>query len=108
MLKITPVLTLLEGTQSFVVYYDISIFCLGCALINNGRVIAYASTKLKVHEKNYLTHDLELVVLIFYFKIWCHYLYGVHDITLLYHLSRDNVVIDAFMSMGSTTHVEED
>ncbi|KAH0691243.1 hypothetical protein KY285_018431 [Solanum tuberosum] len=39
---------------------------------------AYASRQLKVHEKNYPTHDLELVVVVFTFKIWRHYLYGVH------------------------------
>ncbi|KAH0712366.1 hypothetical protein KY289_008325 [Solanum tuberosum] len=46
--------------------------------IENGKIIAYASRQLKVHEKNYPTHDLELNVLVFPLKIWCHYLYGVH------------------------------
>ncbi|WMV32687.1 hypothetical protein MTR67_026072 [Solanum verrucosum] len=51
---------------------------LGCVLMQNGKVIAYASKQLKVHEKNYPTHDLELVVVVFALKIWRHYLYGVH------------------------------
>ena len=42
------------------------------------KVISYASRKLKVHEKNYPTHDLELVTVVFAPKIWRHYLYGVH------------------------------
>src|SRR5688572_18990393 len=46
--------------------------------MQNGKVIAYASRQLKVHEKNYLTHDLELAVVVYALKIWRHYLYGVH------------------------------
>ena len=42
------------------------------------KVIAYASRQLKVHEKNYPTHDLELAAMVFELKIWRHYLYGVH------------------------------
>ncbi|WMV24742.1 hypothetical protein MTR67_018127 [Solanum verrucosum] len=41
-----------------------------------GKVIAYASRKLKIHEKNYLTHDLELAAIVFALKLWRHYLYG--------------------------------
>ncbi|WMV29334.1 hypothetical protein MTR67_022719 [Solanum verrucosum] len=51
---------------------------LGCVLMQNGKVIAYASRQLKVHEKNYLTHDLELAAVVFALKIWRHYLYSVH------------------------------
>ncbi|KAH0641167.1 hypothetical protein KY285_037753 [Solanum tuberosum] len=51
---------------------------LGCVLMQNGKVIAYASRQLKVHEKNYPTNDLELAAVIFALKIWCHFLYGVH------------------------------
>ena len=46
--------------------------------MQHGRVIAYASRQLKDYEKNYPTHDLELVVVVFALKIWKHYLYGVH------------------------------
>ncbi|KAM2611872.1 hypothetical protein TB2_031920 [Malus domestica] len=44
--------------------------------MQHGRVIIYASRQLKPHEKNYLTHDLELAAIIFALKIWRHYLYG--------------------------------
>ena len=47
-------------------------------LMQRDKVISYASRKLKVHEKNYPTHDLELVTVVFAPKIWRHYLYGVH------------------------------
>ncbi|KAJ0495623.1 putative nucleotidyltransferase, Ribonuclease H [Helianthus annuus] len=56
-----PVLTLPEGTDEFVVYCDASHTGMGCILMQKGKVIAYASRQLKVHEKNYTTHDLELV-----------------------------------------------
>ncbi|WMV46788.1 hypothetical protein MTR67_040173 [Solanum verrucosum] len=57
---------------------SIEIVGLGCVLMQNGKVIAYASSQLKIHKKNYLTHDLELAAIIFALKIWRHYLYGVH------------------------------
>ncbi|WMV25003.1 hypothetical protein MTR67_018388 [Solanum verrucosum] len=44
--------------------------------MQEGKVISYASRKLKLHELNYPTHDLELVVVVFALKIWRHYLYG--------------------------------
>ncbi|WMV09537.1 hypothetical protein MTR67_002922 [Solanum verrucosum] len=43
-----------------------------------GKVIAYDSRQLKVHEKKYPTHHLELAAVVFALKIWRHYLYGVH------------------------------
>ena len=46
--------------------------------MQRGKVITYASRQLKVHEKNYPTHDLELAVMVFALKIWRHYLSGVH------------------------------
>jgi len=45
-------------------------------LMQNRQVVAYASRQLKVHEKNYPTHDLELAAVVFMLKIWRHYLYG--------------------------------
>ncbi|WMV38207.1 hypothetical protein MTR67_031592 [Solanum verrucosum] len=46
--------------------------------MHQGKVIAYASRQLKVHEKKYQTNDLELVAVVFSLKSWRHYLYGVH------------------------------
>ena len=57
-------------------YCDASIVRLGCVLIQNGKVIAYASRQLRRHELNYPTHDLEMAAVIFSLKIWRHYLYG--------------------------------
>ena len=72
-----PVLALPSGRDGFVFYSDASRQGLGCVLMQNDRVIAYASKRLKKHEENYPTHDLELVVVVFALKIWRHYLYGV-------------------------------
>ncbi|GKF88532.1 putative reverse transcriptase domain-containing protein, partial [Tanacetum coccineum] len=57
-----PILTLLEGSENFVVYCDASHKGLGKVLMQREKVIAYASRQLKVHEKNYTTHNLELGV----------------------------------------------
>ena len=72
-----PVLALPNGRDGFVVYSDASRQGLGCVLMQNDRVIAYASRQLKKHEENYPTHDLELAAVVFALKIWRHYLYGV-------------------------------
>ncbi|KAI3825478.1 hypothetical protein L1987_06968 [Smallanthus sonchifolius] len=72
-----PVLTLPDGNEDLVVYYDASGQGLGCVLMQRGKVIAYASRQLKIHEVNYPTHDLELAAVVFALKIWRHYLYGV-------------------------------
>ncbi|GKD04340.1 reverse transcriptase domain-containing protein [Tanacetum coccineum] len=55
-----PVLDLPGGPEDFVVFCDASSLGLGCVLMQRGKVIAYASRKLKIHEKNYTTYDLEL------------------------------------------------
>jgi len=70
------VLILLNPKESFVVYCDASKMGLGGVLIQNRQVVAYASRQLKVHEKNYPTHDLELAAVVFVLKILRHYLYG--------------------------------
>ncbi|GAV84963.1 hypothetical protein CFOL_v3_28404, partial [Cephalotus follicularis] len=71
-----PILALPTESESFVVYSDASHKGLGCVLMQQGKVIAYASRQLKTHEQNYPTHDLELAAVIFALKIWRHYLYG--------------------------------
>ncbi|KAA0031895.1 ty3-gypsy retrotransposon protein [Cucumis melo var. makuwa] len=71
-----PVLTVPDGSGSFVIYSDASKKGLGCVLMQQGKVVAYASRQLKSHEQNYSTHDLELAAVVFALKIWRHYLYG--------------------------------
>jgi hypothetical protein len=75
-LVIATVLTLPMESIGYVVYTDALKKGLGCVLMQQGRVVAYASRQLKEHEKNYPTHDLELAAVIYALKIWRHYLYG--------------------------------
>ncbi|GJT97427.1 putative reverse transcriptase domain-containing protein [Tanacetum coccineum] len=72
-----PILALPEGSEDFNVYCDASIKGLGSMLMKREKVIAYALRQLKIHEKNYMTHDLELRAVVFALKIWRHYLYGM-------------------------------
>ncbi|XP_073133336.1 uncharacterized protein [Henckelia pumila] len=74
-LMTAPVLAIPEGTGRFVIYTDASKSGLGAVLMQDGKVIAYASRQLKIHEKNYPTHDLELAAVVFALKLWRHYLY---------------------------------
>ena len=126
-----PVLVIPDVSKPFEVYCDASHQGLGCVLMQERKVVAYASRQLKVHEKNYPTHDLELAAVVFALKIWRHYLYGAHfrvfsdhkslkylfdkkraeyeaeavdyDFELLYHPGKANVVADALSR--KTMHV---
>jgi len=71
-----PVLILPDPTKNFEVYCDACGQGLGCVLMQERKVAAYASRQLKQHELNYPTHDLELAAVVFALKIWRHYLYG--------------------------------
>jgi ribonuclease HI len=75
-LTTTPVLILPDVHKPFSVYCDASYTGLGCVLMQEGKVVAYLSRQLKVHEKNYPTHDLELAAVVHALKTWRHYLYG--------------------------------
>ncbi|KAA3480741.1 DNA/RNA polymerases superfamily protein [Gossypium australe] len=65
-----------ESGKEFVIYSDPSLNGLGCVLMQEGKVISYASRQLKPNEKNYPTHDLELAAIVFALKIWRHYLFA--------------------------------
>ena len=75
-LTCTPILIIPSSGIGFQVYCDASRKGLGCVLMQNGNVVAYASRQLKDYEQNYPTHDLELAAVVFALKIWRHYLYG--------------------------------
>jgi hypothetical protein len=64
-----PVLTLPKESEKFIIYSDASLHGLGCVLMQQGKVIAYASRQLKDHERNYPVHDLELAAIVYALKI---------------------------------------
>ena len=64
-----PVLTQLTYSKEYVIFSDASLNGLGCVLMQEGKVVAYASRQLKPHEKNYPTGDLELASIVFALKI---------------------------------------
>ncbi|WVZ93032.1 hypothetical protein U9M48_039055 [Paspalum notatum var. saurae] len=70
------VLTLPDLQKDFVVYCDASRQGLECVLMQDNKVVSYASRQLRAHEENYPTHDLELVAVVHELKIWRHYLMG--------------------------------
>ena len=71
-----PVLTQPTCGREYVIFSDASLNGLGCVLMQEGKVVSYASRQLKPHERNYPTHDLELAAIVFALNIWRHYLYG--------------------------------
>ena len=71
------ILTLPVEGKNFIVYCDASYSGFGAVLMQEKNVIAYASRQLKLHERNYPTHDLELAAVMFALKQWRHYVYGV-------------------------------
>ncbi|KAD5960466.1 hypothetical protein E3N88_11938 [Mikania micrantha] len=101
-----PILTLLEGNDDFVVYCDASHQGLGCVLMQRDKVLAYASRQLKIHEKNYTTHDLELGAVVFALKIWRHYLYGTKCTIFTDHKSLQHIFDQKELNMSQRRWVE--
>ncbi|KAA3465923.1 DNA/RNA polymerases superfamily protein [Gossypium australe] len=91
-----PILVQLEPGREFVVYSDASLNGLGCAFMQDGKVIAYASRQLMSHEKNYPTHDLELAAIVIEFEAarWIE-LIKDYKLVIDYHSGKANVVVDA-------------
>ena len=77
-LTTAPVLATPDSTKPFDVYCDASGTGLGCVLMQDNRVIAYASRALRNHENYYPTHDLDLAAVIHALKLWRHHLMGTH------------------------------
>ncbi|GJZ66975.1 putative reverse transcriptase domain-containing protein [Tanacetum coccineum] len=94
-----PILALPEGSEDFVVYCDASHKGLSVVLMQKDKVIAYASRQLKIHEKNYTTHDLELGSVVFALKIWRHYLYGTKCTVFTNHKSLQHILDQKELNM---------
>ncbi|GJW81771.1 putative reverse transcriptase domain-containing protein [Tanacetum coccineum] len=94
-----PILALPEGSKNFVVYCDASRKGLGAVLMQREKVIAYTSRQLKIHEKNYNTHDLELVAVVFALKMWRHYLYDMKCVVFTDHKSLQHILDQKELNM---------
>jgi hypothetical protein len=94
-----PVLTQPDMSKPFEVFCDASGTGLGCVLMQENRVIAYASYALRPHEKNYPTHDLELAAVVHALKLWCHYLMGNHCNIYTDHKSLKYVFTQSDLNM---------
>ncbi|GJW17581.1 putative nucleotidyltransferase, ribonuclease H [Tanacetum coccineum] len=86
-----PILSLPDGPDDFVVYYDASNKGFRCVLMQRGKVIGYASRQLKIHDKNYTTHDLELGAVVFALKNRRHYLYETRSVIYTDHKSIQHI-----------------
>jgi hypothetical protein len=98
-LTLAPVLTQPDMSKPFEVFCDASGTGLGCVLMQENRVIAYASRALRPHEKNYPTHDLELAAVVHALKLWRHYLMGNHCNIYTNHKSLKYIFTQSDLNM---------
>ena len=101
-----PILALPDGESEFELYTDASTNGLGCVLMQNRHVIAYASWQQKTHEINYPTHDMELAAIVFALKIWRHYLYGTNFKVLSDHKSLKYIFTQRELNMRQRRWLE--
>nr|GEW68401.1 hypothetical protein [Tanacetum cinerariifolium] len=95
-----------EGTDDFIVYCDASNQGFGCVLMQRSKVIAYASRQLKIHEKNYTTHDLELGAMVFALKMWSHCLYETKSVIYTDHKSLQHIFDQKELNMHQRRWIE--
>ncbi|GJT51032.1 putative reverse transcriptase domain-containing protein [Tanacetum coccineum] len=100
------ILALPEGSENFIVYYDASYKGLGAVLMQKEKVIAYASRQLKIYEKNYTTHDLELGAVVFALKMWRHYHYGTKCVVFTDHKSLQHILDQKELNMRQRRWLE--
>nr|GFA84591.1 reverse transcriptase domain-containing protein [Tanacetum cinerariifolium] len=101
-----PIVALPEGSEDFIVYCDASNKGLGAVLMQREKVISYASRQLKIHEKNYTTHDLELAAVVFALNNWRHYLYGTKCRVFTDHKSLQHILDQKELNMRQRRWLE--
>nr|ABA94359.1 retrotransposon protein, putative, Ty3-gypsy subclass [Oryza sativa Japonica Group] len=101
-----PILILPEPKKGFQVYCDASKLGLGCVLMQDGKMVAYASRQLRPHEKNYPTHDLELAAVVHALKIWRHYLFGTRTEVYTDHKSLKYIFTQPDLNMRQRRWLE--
>ncbi|GKE88625.1 putative reverse transcriptase domain-containing protein, partial [Tanacetum coccineum] len=94
-----PILALPEGTKDFMVYCNASLKGYGSVLMQQEKVIAYASQQLKNSKKNYTSHDLELGAVVFALKLWRHYLYETKCVVFTDHKSLKYILNQKELNM---------
>nr|ABB46832.2 retrotransposon protein, putative, Ty3-gypsy subclass [Oryza sativa Japonica Group] len=101
-----PILILPDPKKGFQVYCDASKLGLGCVLMQDGKVVAYASRQLGPHEKNYPTHDIELAAVVHALKIWRHYLFGTRTEVYTDHKSLKYIFTQPDLNMRQRRWLE--
>ncbi|GKB38265.1 putative reverse transcriptase domain-containing protein [Tanacetum coccineum] len=101
-----PILALPKGSKDFVVYCDASLKGYGAVLMQREKVIAYASRQLRTHKENYMTHDLELGVVVFALRLWRHYLYDVKCIVFTDHKSLQYILDQKELNLRQRRWIE--
>ncbi|KAK1628022.1 hypothetical protein QYE76_002337 [Lolium multiflorum] len=101
-----PVLCLPDINKDFQVYCDASRQGLGGVLMQDGKVVCYASRQLKKHERNYPTHDLELASVVHALKVWRHYLMGKHCDVFTDHKSLKYIFTQKELNMRQRRWLE--
>ncbi|GJV10929.1 hypothetical protein Tco_1352470 [Tanacetum coccineum] len=100
------ILALPKGSKNFVVYCDASHKGLGAVLMQIEKVIAYASRQLKIYEKKFMTHDLELGAVVFALKMWRHYLYGTKCVVFTIHKILQHILDQKDLNMRQCRWLE--
>ncbi|GJT77322.1 putative reverse transcriptase domain-containing protein, partial [Tanacetum coccineum] len=101
-----PILALPQGAENIIIYCDASHKGMGMVLMQNEKVIAYASRQSKIHEKNYTTPNLELGAVVFTLKHWRHYLYGTKCTVFTDHKSLQHILNQKELNMRQRRWLE--
>nr|GEY59637.1 putative reverse transcriptase domain-containing protein [Tanacetum cinerariifolium] len=100
------ILALPGGSENCMVYCDASYKGLGAVLMQKKKVIAYPSRQLKIHEKNYTTHDLELGAVVFALKTWRYYFYDTKCVVFTDHKSLQHILDQKELNMRQRRWLE--
>jgi hypothetical protein len=92
--------------KPFSIYCDVSGHGLGCVLMQDDRVVAYASRQLRKHKVNYPTHDLELAAVVHDLMIWRHYLMGKRCELYTDHKSLKYIFTQANLNLSQRRWLE--
>ena len=101
-----PVLIQPTSGRDYTIYSDASRIGLGCVLMQDEKVVAYASRQLKPREQNYPTHDLELAVIVFTLKILRHYLYEEKCRIFINHKSLKYLLTQKYLNLRQRRWLE--